>query len=234
MLNLLPFFPILATLRLLNLLNEPCRFLRDTVRNLVVHGSCNESFLLAPPPTLTSTHSGPVVWTGCLPQILDRLGHPDAAVRQCLLNLLSRLICMTNSDSLGNDRALANQLVFPAIVGSKGVDCGKLNASSLLNSNTKCYLSCAVLFFLHKTVQPDVRVQSHALLVATLCDAGYGTMVEQVSSFITEMRRVAILWEELWSGVLIQHVDDLTRRVGNLTRLLTESSPYSLRLGGCH
>lgn len=38
-------------------------------------------------------------------------------------------------------------------------------------------------------------------------------MVEQVSLFIVEMRRIAVLWEELWSGVLIQHIDDLNRKV---------------------
>lgn len=112
------------------MLNEPCRLLRDTVKNLVIHGSSDESFLSAPPPKCT--HSRPVVWTSCLPQILDRLGHPDAAVRQCLVNLLSRLIHMTTSDSQGKDRALANQLVFAAIVGSKGVDCGKYDSLILI------------------------------------------------------------------------------------------------------
>ncbi|VDM32073.1 unnamed protein product [Hydatigera taeniaeformis] len=178
-----PIQPTLATLRLLHLLDEPCRSLRVTVRNLVVHGSSNDSVLLSPPP-LTTIHSAPLMWAGCLPQVLDRLGHPDPAVRQCLVDLLSRLIRMTNRDSPSTDRILANQLVFPIIVGSKGVDCAQL----------------------------DVRTRSHGKLVSTLCDAGYGAMVEQVSSFIVEMRRIAVLWEELWSGVLIQHIDDLNRK----------------------
>ncbi|KAL5969350.1 Serine/threonine-protein kinase SMG1 [Taenia solium] len=178
-----PIQPTLATLRLLHLLDEPCRSLRATVRNLVVHGSSNDSVLLSPPPSLTTTHSAPLMWTGCLPQVLDRLGHPDPAVRRCLVDLLSRLIRMTNRDSPNTDRILANQLVFPIIVGSKGVDCAQL----------------------------DVRTRSHGKLVSTLCGAGYGTMVEQVSLFIVEMRRIAVLWEELWSGVLIQHIDDLNK-----------------------
>ncbi|VDK39269.1 unnamed protein product [Taenia asiatica] len=183
-----PIQPTLATLRLLHLLDEPCRSLRATVRNLVVHGSSNDSVLLSPLPSLTTTHSAPLMWTGCLPQVLDRLGHPDPAVRRCLVDLLSRLIRMTNRDSPSTDQILANQLVFPIIVGSKGVDCAQL----------------------------DVRTRSHGKLVSTLCGAGYGTMVEQVSLFIVEMRRIAVLWEELWSGVLIQHIDDLNRKVNTL------------------
>nr|CDS19157.1 serine:threonine protein kinase SMG1 [Echinococcus granulosus] len=191
-----PIQSTLATLRLLHLLDEPCRFLRITVKNLVVHGSSTDSVLLSPPSPLTTIHSGPLVWTGCLPQILDRLGHPDPTVRRCLLDLLSRLIRMTNRDSPSTDRILANRLVFPTIVGSKGVDCAQL----------------------------DIRTRSHGKLVSTLCDAGYGIMVEQVASFIVEMRRIAVLWEELWSGVLIQHVDDLNRKVNALEQVKTATT----------
>lgn len=39
-------------------------------------------------------------------------------------------------------------------------------------------------------------------------------MVDQVISFVSEARRIAILWEELWAGALIQHLSDLNKKVG--------------------
>uniref|UniRef100_A0A5K3FKM1 Non-specific serine/threonine protein kinase n=1 Tax=Mesocestoides corti TaxID=53468 RepID=A0A5K3FKM1_MESCO len=194
-----PLEPTTATLRLLCLINEPCRSLRRTLKNLMVHGTSDDAPTLSPPPSLSS-HSGPVVWAACLPQMLVRLGHPDPAVRQCLVELLCRLIRMTSPETSGTDRALASRLVFPVIVGSKGVDC----------------------------VQLDARAKSHAEIVSTLCAAGCGDMVQQVSSFIEEMRRVAILWEELWSGALTQHVDELNKKISALEQDLkrnTVSSP---------
>ncbi len=39
-------------------------------------------------------------------------------------------------------------------------------------------------------------------------------MIDQVVSFVTEARRLAILWEELWAGALLQHADELNKKVG--------------------
>lgn len=71
-----------------------------------------------------------MVWAACLPQLLARLdGHPDGAVRQCILELLCRLVRMrgkatdtTTTSNNNNNRALASRLVFPAVVGCRGID----------------------------------------------------------------------------------------------------------------
>ncbi|KAM7543295.1 hypothetical protein Aperf_G00000010963 [Anoplocephala perfoliata] len=171
-----------AALRLLSLLNEPSRPLRETVAGLITHGIIKNSSTSLISDSIDS-HTNSIVWTGCLPQILDRLGHPDPSVRQCLLDLLSRLIRTTKSTSSNNDRVLAKHLVYPALVGCRGVD----------------------------YAQSEAKVESHMRLVSALVDAGYSSMVDQVSAFIAEMRRITILWDELWFGVLTQHVDDFNK-----------------------
>ncbi|VUZ54911.1 unnamed protein product [Hymenolepis diminuta] len=175
-----------AALRLLSLLNEPSRILRNTVADLITHGITKNpnSFI----SDSIDSHTSSIVWTGCLPQILDRLGHPDPVVRQCLLDLLSRLIHTTTKAATAtsnSDRVLAKKLVYPALVGCRGVD----------------------------YVQYEAKVESHLKLVEALVDAGYSSMVNEVSSFIDEMRRITVLWDELWFGILTQHLDDFNKRL---------------------
>lgn len=62
-------------------------------------------------------------------------------------------------------------------------------------------------------MQYEAKVESHLKLVEALVDAGYSSMVNEVSSFIDEMRRITVLWDELWFGILTQHLDDFNKRV---------------------
>ncbi|XP_035665617.1 serine/threonine-protein kinase SMG1-like [Branchiostoma floridae] len=42
------------------------------------------------------------------------------------------------------------------------------------------------------------------------------SMVSQVQTMVSELRRVTLLWEELWFGALNQHHGDITRRIHQL------------------
>uniref|UniRef100_A0A0X3PRU1 Uncharacterized protein n=1 Tax=Schistocephalus solidus TaxID=70667 RepID=A0A0X3PRU1_SCHSO len=203
--SIAPIEPVTATLRLLYLLNEPCRSLRNLLKNLLVHGSDSQEPLrgeVAFQSAALSSQSGPVVWASCLPHLLVRLGHPDPAVRQCLLDLLRRLIEMTSAGPAAvvalskTDHALVTRLVFPAIVSSQGVDAA---------------------------AQSDYRTKSHAEIVSALRSMGCSEMVDQVLAFVVEARRLAILWEELWCGALIQHLDELAKKTNMLAAELRPS-----------
>ncbi|KAL7059465.1 hypothetical protein AAHC03_013418 [Spirometra sp. Aus1] len=203
--SIAPIEPVTATLRLLYLLNEPCRSLRTLLKNLLVHGSDSQEPLrgeVAFQSAALSSQSGPVVWASCLPHLLVRLGHPDPAVRQCLLDLLRRLIEMTSSGPATlvaiskTDHALVTRLVFPAIVSSQGVDAA---------------------------TQSDYRTKSHAEIVSALRSMGCSEMVDQVLAFVVEARRLAILWEELWCGALTQHLDELAKKTNILAAELRPS-----------
>ena len=39
------------------------------------------------------------------------------------------------------------------------------------------------------------------------------TAVEQVSSFVSELRRITLLWDELWLGTLAQYSGEVQRRI---------------------
>ena len=41
-------------------------------------------------------------------------------------------------------------------------------------------------------------------------------MISEVQLLVSELRRVTLLWEELWLGTLNQHHDDVTRRLNQL------------------
>ena len=41
-------------------------------------------------------------------------------------------------------------------------------------------------------------------------------MIQQVQQVVQELRRITLLWDELWLGTLNQHHQDVTRRLAQL------------------
>lgn len=39
-------------------------------------------------------------------------------------------------------------------------------------------------------------------------------LVDEVATFVEEMRRITVLWDELWLGTLSQHAEELQKKVG--------------------
>lgn len=50
-------------------------------------------------------------------------------------------------------------------------------------------------------------------IVSALQNSGFSGLVKQVETFVLELQRLTLLWEELWLGCLLQHLDELTKKV---------------------
>ncbi|VEL31600.1 unnamed protein product [Protopolystoma xenopodis] len=58
----------------------------------------------------------------------------------------------------------------------------------------------------------EQRQTCFARLISALRAAGYGGMVDDVMICVTELQRITLLWEELWTGVLMEHLDEMTKK----------------------
>lgn len=58
-----------------------------------------------------------------------------------------------------------------------------------------------------------INSSSFHKIIMALQKAGLGNLVDQVETFTFELQRITLLWEELWTGCLIKHLDDLTKKV---------------------
>lgn len=53
-------------------------------------------------------------------------------------------------------------------------------------------------------------------------------MISEVRVLVSELRRITLLWDELWLGTLVQRQTDISRRINQLeTELIkTENHPH--------
>uniref|UniRef100_A0A665V5R4 non-specific serine/threonine protein kinase n=1 Tax=Echeneis naucrates TaxID=173247 RepID=A0A665V5R4_ECHNA len=208
---------VMATLRLLRL--------------LVKHaGELREGLELG----LASTPTAP--WRGIIPQLFSRLNHPEAYIRQSICSLL----CRVAQDS-------PHLILYPAIVGSLSLGGEAHNAGSKLPSALPTFLGSMQGEGLggEEEEQPGSGGQEgDAEDLSTFCSSqdqammqdcyskiveklslANPTMVLQVQQLVGELRRVTLLWDELWLGVLqqqhmyvlrrIQQLEDEVKRVQN-------------------
>ncbi|CAJ1075376.1 LOW QUALITY PROTEIN: serine/threonine-protein kinase SMG1 [Xyrichtys novacula] len=199
---------VMATLRLLRL--------------LVKHaGELRESLELG----LASTPTAP--WRGIIPQLFSRLNHPEAYIRQSICSLL----CRVAQDS-------PHLILYPAIVGSLSLGGEAQNAGGKLPSALPTFLgsmqgdglggdgeeqldNCgqggaseelASLCF----SQDQAMMQDCYSKIVEKLSLANPTMVLQVQQLVGELRRVTLLWDELWLGVLQQQHMHVLRRIQQL------------------
>ncbi|XP_068605668.1 serine/threonine-protein kinase SMG1 [Brachionichthys hirsutus] len=198
---------VMATLRLLRL--------------LVKHaGELREGLELG----LASTPTAP--WRAIIPQLFSRLNHPEAYIRQSICNLL----CRVAQDS-------PHLILYPAIVGSLSLGAESQNPGSKLPSALPTFLgSMEAEALVGEVEQQDGSSQGgapeeppsvyssqdqammqdcYSKIVEKLCSAN-PTMVLQVQQLVGELRRVTLLWDELWLGVLQQQHMHVLRRIQQL------------------
>ncbi|VDQ06744.1 unnamed protein product, partial [Trichobilharzia regenti] len=221
-----------TTLKFLDLLCSPSRKLRSMISgfldqaNPVLQEFCQSHSLgvdkseLQQAKTITSssTLGGPTVWGTCLPQVLIQLGLPDDMIRNCLVALLNRLIIIdkenVSSKWSSPSYRLAALLVFPAVVAASNpvtTNIGqKCNSPYFTNSPDHTSSVCASI--LKPKVDPS---HSFSQIVAALRNSGLGDLVERVEIFTYELQRITVLWEELWLGSLVQHLDELSKKAIN-------------------
>ncbi|XP_035470486.2 serine/threonine-protein kinase SMG1 isoform X2 [Scophthalmus maximus] len=199
---------VMATLRLLRL--------------LVKHaGELREGLELG----LASTPTAP--WRGIIPQLFSRLNHPEAYIRQSICSLL----CRVAQDS-------PHLILYPAIVGSLSLGGEAQSAGSKLPSALPSFLGSMQGEDLggEEEDQPEEVGQGGAPEeLVTFCSSqdqammqdcyskiveklslANPTMVIQVQQLVAELRRVTLLWDELWLGVLQQQHMHVLRRIQQL------------------
>ncbi|KAF3818996.1 hypothetical protein GH733_012413 [Mirounga leonina] len=199
---------VMATLRLLRLLVKHAGELRQYLE----HG-------------LETTPTAP--WRGIIPQLFSRLNHPEVYVRQSICNLLCRVAqdsphlilypaivgtisLSTESQASGNKFSSAIPTLLGNIQGEEllvseceggsppaSQDSNKDEPKSGLNEDQAMMQDC------------------YSKIVDKLSSAN-PTMVLQVQMLVAELRRVTVLWDELWLGVLLQQHMYVLRRIQQL------------------
>ncbi|MBN3303880.1 SMG1 kinase, partial [Amia calva] len=223
---------VMATLRLLRL--------------LVKHaGELREGLELG----LASTPTAP--WRGIIPQLFSRLNHPEVYIRQSICSLL----CRVAQDS-------PHLILYPAIVGSISLGGEAQSAGNKLPSALPTFLSniqgealCGTEseggsapasqesnkgeeLVLCSSEDQAMMQDCYSKIVDKLSLAN-PTMVLQVQMLVGELRRVTLLWDELWLGVLqqqhmhvlrrIQQLEDEVKRVQNNNTLRKEEKIAIMR-----
>eukprot|EP00062_Callorhinchus_milii_P009126 gi/632952733/ref/XP_007892012.1/ PREDICTED: serine/threonine-protein kinase SMG1 [Callorhinchus milii] len=222
---------VMATLRLLRLLVKHAGELRQGLE----HG-------------LATTPTAP--WRGIIPQLFSRLNHPEVYVRQSICNLL----CRVAQDS-------PHLILYPAIVGSISLSCESQTSGGKLSSAIPTLLSNIQADGLSggeceessppgsqdsiKDEQKACFNEDQAMMqdcYSTIVDklsSANPTMVLQVQMLVGELRRITVLWDELWLGVLqqqhmhvlrrIQQLEDEVKRVQNNNTLRKEEKMAIMR-----
>lgn len=131
---------------------------------------------------LSTTPSSP--WKAIIPQLFSRLNHHEPYVRR----RVSELLCRVAKDA-------PHLIIFPSVVGAaeeQSVDFSEISKASE-------DLSCDEL---NTSQDADLTFCFNALL-DTLSQQSPET-VRQVQLFVKELRRVTLLWDEIWMVSLTQ------------------------------
>lgn len=133
---------------------------------------------------LETTPSSP--WEVIIPQLFSRLNHHEPYVRKRVSELLCRVAC----DS-------PHLIIFPAVVGAgqeHRVDIGNLS----LSAPSDCGNSALTICF--------------NSLLDTLSQQA-SEPVKQVQLLVHELKRISLLWDELWLSTLTQVYSEYGKRV---------------------
>lgn len=176
---------------------------------------------------LADTPTAP--WKGIIPQLFARLSHPENYVRRSV----SELLCRVAQDA-------PHLIVYPAIVGStSGKVYNKVTEESKFLSN---YLSEEEMEGENEGIDGEDEeedddttddsttnmLQSCLASVVDTLSQHNPRMISEVEGMVIELRRVTLLWEELWLGTLSQHHSDVQRR---LTQLEAEIRKVNMNQG---
>ena len=162
-------------------------------------------------------------WKGIIPQLFSRLSHPEAYVRQSVSDLLRRVAL-----------DVPHLIVYPAVVGassSEKSDTAAKNDDGFLNEYLKDHddvtdatadADAGNAQQQQAEDEDDVKAEDDVMLkncFTSIVDAlarNNPDMIAQVQLLVAELRRVTVLWDELWLGTLNQLQADVTRRLNQL------------------
>ncbi|KAH3864467.1 hypothetical protein DPMN_027485, partial [Dreissena polymorpha] len=154
-------------------------------------------------------------WKGIIPQLFSRLSHPEAYVRQSI----SDLLCRVAEDA-------PHLIVYPAVVGSYTTKMEAKTETGLLTN----YLAVegvgegemegdvVPLQEEEGDTDPEADSMLHSCIVSMLNTLAVKSpqMIGDVKQLIEELRRITLLWDELWLGTLNQQHQDVERRISQL------------------
>lgn len=155
---------------------------------------------------LSTTPTAP--WKEIIPQLFSRLSHPEAYVRTQVSELLCRVA--ENSPHL---------ITFPAVVGAvSGQKAYDKVVYEKPNDNDSSQNE-----FDSNAAEEDETVDEHegfmdscfSQLVDCLSSRIQDSIV-QVKVLVKELRRITLLWDELWLATLCQHHTEITKRFEQL------------------
>ncbi|PIO39086.1 hypothetical protein AB205_0040290 [Aquarana catesbeiana] len=199
---------VMATLRLLRLLVKHAGELRQYLEQ-----------------GLETTPTAP--WRGIIPQLFSRLNHPEVYVRQSICSLL----CRVAQDS-------PHLILYPAIVGSISLSNESQSSGTKLSSAIPTLLgniqddelmggecddgSLPASQESNREELKNIPNEDQAMMqdcyskIVDKLSCANPTMVLQVQMLVAELRRVTVLWDELWLGVLLQQHMYVLRRIQQL------------------
>ncbi|CAD5118686.1 DgyrCDS7369 [Dimorphilus gyrociliatus] len=149
-------------------------------------------------------------WLSIIPQLFSRLNHPDPTIRQIVSNLISRVA-----------EEVPHLIVYPAVVGHTAASVQRLhNQKGLVDK----YLSQNEAEEGDADVEDDLLAEDRVNTLLQHCfgaivntlSAKDAKMVSEVEAFVYELRRITLLWDELWNGTLTQYQNDMDRRFKQL------------------
>ena len=143
-------------------------------------------------------------WTGIIPQLFSRLNHPVPIVKQRISDLLCRI-----------SETFPHLIIFPAVVGSltTGATSQTVNnifAGTVLEGQGGSQ-DTAEVEEVDNTNTLEMA-SAHAKIVDVLKKKS-PTAIEQVTVLVSELRRVTLLWDELWLGTLVQYSSEVQRQI---------------------
>lgn len=183
---------ITATLRLLRLIVKHAIVLQTVLDN-----------------GLANTPTQP--WKIIIPQLFSRLNHPEAYVRQ----RVSEFLCRVAEDA-------PHLITFPAVVGA--VEGGMKFDFSEISMPKDCFSqgndNNEEINDINEIEEVYESENEETKNVLQLC---FKSMVEtlskqapeaitQVQLLVKELRRITLLWDELWLGTLMQYHNEITQR----------------------
>ncbi|XP_011150895.1 serine/threonine-protein kinase SMG1 [Harpegnathos saltator] len=155
---------------------------------------------------LSTTPTAP--WKQIIPQLFSRLSHPEAYVRTQVSELLCRVA--ENSPHL---------ITFPAVVGAvsgrekKAYD--KVIYDKSDNDNSQNDLDYNEEDATYNDEHESFMDSCFSQLVDCLSSRIQDSVV-QVKVLVKELRRITLLWDELWLATLCQHHTEITKRFEQL------------------
>ncbi|XP_050074132.1 serine/threonine-protein kinase Smg1 [Anopheles maculipalpis] len=149
---------------------------------------------------LATTPSEP--WRVITPQLFSRLAHHEPYVRR----RVSELLCRVAKDA-------PHLIIFPAVVGSVQEEPSQLAVVDVLRDGVEEVSS--------RIDEPVDQSQAHGASGLGFCfnvlldilSREIPDTVKQVQTLVHELRRISLLWEELWVVSLQQIYADYTKRI---------------------